>query len=325
MKKSYRTTNPSPQSPVPSPSLKVYILIVFLFSFAVSVQAEAVRYALIPENPRPGEPVTIGVADTSGAISAVLMRDERRLAKTVFFAVPAEGETQSFLAAVLTVPSTVRPGAAMIRLEGAKGVVCEIPFAIAEREFESEIIALNTALTRLRTTPDPQRTAESERLWAILNKTGTESHHFGNFSPPVGSTRRTSIYGNRRVYQYASGTSDTTIHAGVDYGIPTGTAVFACGPGRVVLAQNRIITGKSVIIEHLPGIYSLYYHLDTIDVSEGTLVDVGTRLGLSGATGLATGPHLHWEIRVFGENTDPDAFLERPLIDKDAILSKIYH
>jgi murein DD-endopeptidase MepM/ murein hydrolase activator NlpD len=54
------------------------------------------------------------------------------------------------------------------------------------------------------------------------------------------------------------------------------------------------------------------------------LLDSGSQLGLSGATGLATGPHLHWEIRVSGENTDPDAFIVRPILDKDAILSKIY-
>jgi murein DD-endopeptidase MepM/ murein hydrolase activator NlpD len=105
--------------------------------------------------------------------------------------------------------------------------------------------------------------------------------------------------------------------------VPTGTEVRACGPGKVVLAGFRIVTGNSVVLEHLPGVYSLYYHLDKIEVSEGSMVDAGTVLGLSGATGLATGPHLHWEIRVSGENTDPDAFLGRPILDKDAILAKI--
>jgi murein DD-endopeptidase MepM/ murein hydrolase activator NlpD len=127
------------------------------------------------------------------------------------------------------------------------------------------------------------------------------------------------------VYRYSNGRTDTSIHAGIDYGVPTGTGVASCGPGKVVLARPRIVTGKSVILEHLPGVYSLYYHLDTIEVAEGAMVDTGTLLGRSGATGLATGPHLHWEIRVSGENTDPDAFISRPLLDKDAILSKISH
>jgi murein DD-endopeptidase MepM/ murein hydrolase activator NlpD len=93
----------------------------------------------------------------------------------------------------------------------------------------------------------------------------------------------------------------------------------------VVLARNRIVTGNSVIIEHLPGVYSLYYHLDSIDAAEGAIVAAGERLGLSGATGLATGPHLHWEIRVSGENTDPDILMARPVLDKDALLSRLYN
>jgi murein DD-endopeptidase MepM/ murein hydrolase activator NlpD len=114
-----------------------------------------------------------------------------------------------------------------------------------------------------------------------------------------------------------------SIHAGIDYGVPKGTVVTSCGPGKVVLARSRIVTGNSIVIEHLPGVYSLYYHLDKIEVAEGAIVATGTPLGLSGATGLATGPHLHWEIRVAGENSDPDAFVARPILDKDAILSKL--
>jgi len=109
----------------------------------------------------------------------------------------------------------------------------------------------------------------------------------------------------------------------VDYGVPTGTKVTACGAGKVILARSRIVTGNSIILEHAPGIYSIYYHLDKIEVKEGSMVNTGALLGLSGATGLATGPHLHWEIRVNAENTDPDAFVVRPIIDKEAIISKM--
>jgi murein DD-endopeptidase MepM/ murein hydrolase activator NlpD len=227
------------------------------------------------------------------------------------------------MAAVLTVPSTARPGEALIRIEGHLGILEEIPFYIADRSFGSETIELNPVLTGIRTDPSPERVAESNHLWAILGSTGNEVYSTGVFTPPVSSTRRTSYFGNRRIFKYSNGTSDTSIHAGIDFGIPTGTPVHACGPGRVVLARLRIVTGNSVIIEHLPGVYSLYYHLDRIDVSEGAIVDGGALLGLSGATGLATGPHLHWEIRVSTENSDPDAFIGRPILDKDAIFSKI--
>jgi murein DD-endopeptidase MepM/ murein hydrolase activator NlpD len=297
-----------------------------------SLNAQAFRYVIVPENPRPGEPVTVAVSGGAEVKAAVLVAGGRRIAKAAFFAVPADGVEQGFLAAVLSVPSTARPGKAAIVLEGppslegapaGNGSANEISFTIAERAFVSEVIELNAALTGLRTAPDPQKTAESDRLWAILNRTGSDAYYFGSFILPVNSTRRTSAFGDRRVYKYSSGATDTSIHAGIDFGVPMGTAVSACAPGKVVLARNRIVTGNSVIIEHLPGVYSLYYHLDTIAVAEGVLVATGQLIGRSGATGLATGPHLHWEIRVSGENTDPDAFIARPILDKNAILSKM--
>jgi murein DD-endopeptidase MepM/ murein hydrolase activator NlpD len=294
------------------------------FCLVLNAHAALIRFALIPESPRPGEPVTIGVSADTGARTAALVLGGKRLTRAVFFPVPLDVEEGPLLAAVMTVPATVRSGEAKIVVEAAGGIIDEIAIIIAGREFVSEIIKLDPVLTGIRTDPDPQKTRESEILWGILNRIGKDAYHFGNFSPPVTATRRTSFFGDRRVFQYSNNTSDTSIHAGIDYGVPKGTAVNACGSGKVVLARDRIVTGKSVIIEHLPGIYSLYYHLDKIEVAEGILVETGDLLGLSGATGLATGPHLHWEIRIFGENTDPDAFISRPILDKEAILSKIY-
>ena len=76
------------------------------------------------------------------------------------------------------------------------------------------------------------------------------------------------------------------------------------------MAENRISTGWSVCVEHLPGLYSLYYHMSELKVEVGQMVDKGDLLGLSGATGLATGPHLHWEVRLNMEAISPDFMLE---------------
>ncbi|GHV41422.1 hypothetical protein AGMMS49546_17260 [Spirochaetia bacterium] len=316
------------------PAKGVLVLLFILLCAQISAQQTQPRFALIPENPRPGEPVTIALADdsiTAGSgsadINAVLVTGQGRLSRTGFFDFPgAEGEPR-FKAAILPVPSTARPGPASIRIEtafgGSTALIAELPLTIALRDFVSEEIELDQANTDIRTVPDPQKTAEAEQLWAILNRTGADIYVQGAFTPPVTSTRRTSFFGDRRVFKYTGGKTDTAIHAGIDYGVPRGTAVTACASGKVVLARFRIVTGNSVIIEHLPGVYSLYYHMDKIDVKEGELVRTGALLGQSGATGLATGPHLHWEIRVAGENTDPDAFVSRPILDKDAILTKI--
>ena len=300
----------------------IFLCVGFFFVFQAAAQSAHFKYAVIPENPRPGEPVTIGVNDT--VKQAVLFANEKQLAKAAFFSVSLPEGMPGFMAAILTVPSTASPGAYTIKLENDSVLICEIPLTITEREFVSEVIELNSDLTAIRTEPDPQKTAEANRLWAILARTGNEVYFSGKFIPPVSSTRRTSFFGDRRGFKYSNGKSDTSIHAGVDYGVPTGTRVLACGSGKVLLARGRIVTGNSVVIEHAPGIYSLYYHLDKIEVKENAMVTAGDLLGLSGATGLATGPHLHWEIRVSTENTDPDAFVGRSIIDKDLILSKIY-
>jgi len=303
--------------------MKKYILFIF-FSFILTALLSAQnRYIVIPENPRPGEPVTIAINDN--VKEAKLFVNERQLAKSLFFIIPAENGKPGFMASVITIPSTVRPGSAIIRLENEMGIVHDISIQITPRDFISEVIELDPVNTGIRTDPNPQRTEEANKLWAILSTTGNHVYHTGPFTTPVTSTRRTSFFGDRRVFKYSNGTSDTSVHAGVDFGVPTGTRVTACGAGRVILASMRIVTGNSVIIEHAPGIYSLYYHLDSISVQENSIVETGTLLGLSGSTGLSTGPHLHWEIRVSTENTDPDALTNRSIVDKDLIISKIYN
>jgi murein DD-endopeptidase MepM/ murein hydrolase activator NlpD len=83
------------------------------------------------------------------------------------------------------------------------------------------------------------------------------------------------------------------------------------------MAKERILTGFSIVIEHLPGVYSLYYHLDKLDVKVGQMVSAGDKIGDSGFTGLATGPHLHWEIRVAGNAVEPKTLLAAPFIPAD--------
>ena len=81
------------------------------------------------------------------------------------------------------------------------------------------------------------------------------------------------------------------------------------------MAQFRIITGFTVVVEHLSGVYSLYYHLARLDVAAGERVAAGTAVGTVGSTGLATGPHLHWEVRAAGVAVDPDVLVTTPLVD----------
>ena len=301
-------------------------LLLFLISccFITIINAQA-KYILIPESPRRGEPVTIAL-DTY-ATEAFLFIDGRQIAKTKVFYVDDQNGAPCYFSAILTVPSTVNAGPAVIKLNNHKGELMEIPFTIAPRTFRTETIELNPALTTLVTSTSPRRVAESQRLWAILTTTGNDIYHYDKFVPPISTTRRTSLFGTRRVNAYSDGRRVTSIHNGIDYGAPNETEVYACAAGKVVLASDRELTGESVVIEHGPGFYSIYYHLyhGSITVQEGQMVEAGDIIGGVGSTGFSTGPHLHWEIRISNENTDPDAFLERPIVDKVAIISKLFN
>jgi len=331
-----------------------FLFVCFLIPACVKqpVVYAQVKYAVIPESPRPGDPLTVSI--NTEVKEAVLLVNGKQAAKARCFLIPGETITieppqpepqpqtrrsintrqaapplaqvikqPDVWTAILAVPSTAAGESAVIKLNNGNTTVQEIIITLAPREFRSETIKLTPALTSLVSDPNPQRTKESERLWEILSTTGNEVYHWGQFVMPTASTRRTSQFGTRRINQYADGRAPTSIHAGVDFGTPTGSEVYACGRGKVILSRMRIISGYSIIIEHAPGVYSIYYHLDSVIAQEDSIVEAGQVIGLSGSTGFSTGPHLHWEIRVSTENTDPDAFVERPLIDKDLIISKI--
>jgi len=280
------------------------------------------RYTIIPESPAPGEPVTIAV--NTKVKEALLFVNGKQAAKSSFFFVPDDKGIPCYFAAVLAIPSTITARNAVIRIDTDDGVLYEVPVNLTPREFRSETLQLTPSLTNLVTTSNEQTKAESARLWQILTTTGDKIYHIDNFVLPITSTRRTSQFGTRRINQYSDGRSTTSIHAGVDFGAPTGTDIFACGRGYVVLARMRVITGNSVIIEHAPGVYSIYYHLDTIIAQEGDIAEAGEIIGKVGSTGFSTGPHLHWELRVSTENTDPDIFVARPILDKELIISKLF-
>lgn len=186
----------------------------------------------------------------------------------------------------------------------------DLPVVFENRTFNSETVELNAANTAIKTNNSPERTQQIDKLNTILETIMPQDvYSLKPFVSPTTSTRYTSWFGDRRVYAYSNGKSSTSLHYGNDYGVPTGTPVTACADGKVVMAEDRISTGWSIVIEHLPGLYSLYYHLDSMNVKEGDTVKAGDLIGKSGSTGLATGPHLHWEVRLNMCAVRPEFFL----------------
>jgi murein DD-endopeptidase MepM/ murein hydrolase activator NlpD len=96
-------------------------------------------------------------------------------------------------------------------------------------------------------------------------------------------------------------------HAGVDFVADRGTAVVAANSGRIALVGDYFFPGRLVIVDHGLGLYTLYFHLDTVSVNEHDHVDRGQPIGTVGATGRATGPHLHFGAQLGTARIDPVA------------------
>jgi hypothetical protein len=301
------------------------------------------RTAIIEAEPYPGSPLTVAIIGLDDCeeepLRAELLFGHKLYASARFFPSGLFLENHHIYLAILGIPSTSPIGAAEVQIAGGrwpgllrdkKGnelpIVADelriLPLDIVGREYTSMTIKMNAANTALIYKQDPQKERESKELWQLLLTANPLAVHASEaFAYPFSWTRRSASFGDRRTYSYSNGKTGLGTHDGTDFPAPKGTAIFAPGPGRVLLAKPRIVSGNSVIIEHLPGLYSLYYHLDAIDVREGLQLMGGEVLGKIGSTGFSTGPHLHWELRAGGIAIDPEYYIERPLIDKKLIIT----
>ncbi|HEY1806764.1 MAG TPA: M23 family metallopeptidase [Terracidiphilus sp.] len=130
----------------------------------------------------------------------------------------------------------------------------------------------------------------------------------GDFRAPVRAAP-TDSFGTRRTFNGKL----ASIHQGMDFRAATGTPVHAGNSGSVVLARSLYYEGNCVVIDHGLGLFTISMHLSRIDVHEGDHVVAGQLLGLSGATGRVTGPHLHWAVRWQNAYLDPAKMLQLDL------------
>ena len=124
---------------------------------------------------------------------------------------------------------------------------------------------------------------------------------------PRGSSCHSIIYlptGSDSAAIEPSSTADCS-NTGADLKAATGTPILAANAGKVLLIGDFFFNGKSVFVDHGMGVLTMYLHLSEISVTEGQLLERGEIVGLAGATGRVTGPHLHWGARVGGARVDP--------------------
>jgi len=268
---------------------------------ALASPAAAFKVTVTPLAVRQGDVAMIVV---TGAASAPAM-DGSIGGRPLFFFPYADG-----YAALIGIDLETKPG----RLPWRVGFVdgggaphqASGRLTVKSRSFPVQRLTLPTGMVDLA--PDNERRAEAEaaRLRALYDTITSVRFWRGRFTRPIASDVKSDGFGFRRLING----KPRSPHTGVDFAAAAGTPVVASNGGRVALVADHFFGGRLIALDHGEGLYTLYMHLERIDVAEGALVERGAILGAVGSTGRATGPHLHWSAQLRRARIDPDALLK---------------
>ncbi len=266
----------------------------------------ALEVRVVPAVPKQGGTVILFVGGTKGARDVEGSLGSQHLA---FF---PYGEEFAALAGIdlESKPGTVpwrigfvdrtgaprkRSGTLTVKAGGFPVERLTLPPGMVDLDPETERRAANEAV-RLRTLYD---TVTPERLW----------HR--PFTPPVSSRSPRHGFRSRR---HPNG-QPRMPHSGIDYSVAQGTPVVASNRGRVALLGEFFFAGRLVALDHGLGLYTLYFHLDGVAVTEGQMVERGQLVGTVGSTGRATGPHLHFAAQLGRARVNPPDLFRLPVRD----------
>lgn len=209
--------------------------------------------------------------------------------------VPALLEPASY---PLTITYTTRAGAPVSRL---------LSVNVVDGGYDTQTISVPSDRTDLLAAENVR--AEEAKVAAVLSVFTPDLVLRQPFVQPIGVENPTSSpFGTRRYYD-SGPNSYWGYHAGQDFSAAAGVPALAPAAGIVVLAEPLTVRGNAVILDHGRGVFTGYWHLSEINVTPGQVVNAGDLLGLVGNTGLSTGAHLHWEMRIYGIAVDPLQFL----------------
>lgn len=262
---------------------------------------------LEPDAVRPGEVFVISVADPPGD------RIVSAQAGVLDFR-PRFYEGIGGYLALGCVPSSTQAGEAKVYVKarlasgGELGDVATLH--IRPRAFPEQRIRMSKSKTGLMNSELLRR--EREKIYKVLDASQGSPYWHGKFIIPARG-RDTSSYGRKR---YVNG-KWWGQHSGADIACGTGTPVHSDAAGIVRLAEALKMRGNTVIVDHGMSLFTLYNHLSRIDVDVGQRLRKGDPVGLVGATGFVTGPHLHWEVRVGRTPVDPFQFTRHSVLMAD--------
>jgi murein DD-endopeptidase MepM/ murein hydrolase activator NlpD len=216
----------------------------------------------------------------------------------------ALGEQEGTYEGLIGIDMNTRPAIYPIKIvgtdEGGGVYLSPLSLKVEKVDFGIQKLSLPSSMADLDSKTLERVNQEAGRLKALLQAFRDERLWRGAFIRPVegelsGAFGLSRIINGRRRSQ----------HAGIDLQAEEGTPVLACNSGMVVLVDQFFFSGKSVILDHGWGLFSMYFHLSETRVKEGDRVNKGAMLGRVGSTGRSTKPHLHWGIRINGARVDP--------------------
>jgi murein DD-endopeptidase MepM/ murein hydrolase activator NlpD len=207
------------------------------------------------------------------------------------------------------------PGLVLVQVSaldpGSRTVTAEAAIHVLDAQYPLQRLTLPPAFMELDA-PTLERVNREKELLDRLWETQTPERLWnGPFripldaaGPPVGFGRRRIINGEPRAP-----------HTGADFSARAGAPVFASNGGVVVIVEEHFFAGKSIVLDHGLGLYTMYFHLQESLVQPGQRVANGQLIARVGSTGRSTGPHLHWGARLHGARIDPTELLRLLALD----------
>jgi murein DD-endopeptidase MepM/ murein hydrolase activator NlpD len=271
----------------------------------VGAAGAAVKVTVTPPVVRQGDVALIVV---TGSGSAPNM-DGSVAGRPLFFFPYADG-----YAALIGFDLAAKPGKVPWRIgfvDGGAPRKAAGAITVKARRFPVQRLRLPRSMVELAPADERRAEAEAARLRTLFDTISPERLWRGRFTRPVGTDRKAEGFGSRRIING----KPRSPHSGADFSAPAGMPVVASNAGRVALVVDFFFGGRLVALDHGEGLYTLYMHLERVDVVEGALVERGAIIGAVGSTGRATGPHLHWAAQLRRARIDPAALLTLPVRD----------
>lgn len=204
--------------------------------------------------------------------------------------------------ALVGIPLSQEPGPLQIQQDNGKTHTIDV----RPKEYTTQRLTIRD---QRKVTPDPEdlvRIEREKKIIEALKLRFSETRPDPDFTLPAHGPL-SSRFGLRRIFN----DQPRAPHAGLDLTVPAGAPITAPAAGTVINTGDYFFNGNSVFLDHGQGLISVYMHMSRIDVREGQQVQRGELLGAVGATGRATGPHLHWGVILNGHSVDPELFLVR--------------